>query len=111
MVSNQQALELDTVGECDDFEETLLSIALWDKEKIMSTLYVSSYQDLVMWDVYNFCDEMHIYPEDYVNMLTYYNCIEPEVFEAEDEFARLAAEYNDCDWMDFYNLGVWQGWI
>ena len=34
MVSNQQALELDTVGECDDREETLLSIALWDKDKL-----------------------------------------------------------------------------
>ena len=39
MVRNQQALELDTVGECDGFEETLLSIALWDRDKIVSTLY------------------------------------------------------------------------
>ena len=43
MVSNQQALELDTVGECDDFEETLLSIALWDTDKIISCLYCSDY--------------------------------------------------------------------
>ena len=40
MVRNQQALELDTVGECDDEEETLLSIALWDKDKVTSTMYV-----------------------------------------------------------------------
>ena len=84
MVRNQQALELDTVGECDDFEETLLSIALWDHDKIASTMYVSSYQDLVMWRVYDFCDEMGIQPIDYCNMLTYYNCIEPEIFDEED---------------------------
>ena len=84
MVRNQQALELDTVGECDGDEETLLSIALWDKDRITSTMYVSSYQDLVMWRVYDFCDEMGIHPIDYANMLTYYNCIEPEIFDEED---------------------------
>lgn len=52
MVKNQQALELDTVGECDDFEETLLSIALWDADKITSTMWVNSYQDLVEYDSY-----------------------------------------------------------
>ena len=58
MVSNQQALELDTVGECDDYEETLLSIALWDRDKIVSTMYVSSYIDLVMWGVECFKEDM-----------------------------------------------------
>lgn len=58
MVRNQQALELDTVGECDGDEETLLSIALWDKDKITSTMYVSSYQDLVMWGVECFKEDM-----------------------------------------------------
>ena len=38
MVRNQQALELDTVGECDGDEETLLSIALWNHDKIVSTM-------------------------------------------------------------------------
>lgn len=52
MVKNQQALELDTVGECDDFEETLLSIALWDADKISSTMWVNSYQDLVEYNSY-----------------------------------------------------------
>ena len=46
MVRNTQALDLDCVGECDDFEETLLSIALWDAEKIFSTMIVSDYQTL-----------------------------------------------------------------
>lgn len=91
MVRNQQALELDTVGECDDEEDTLLSIALWDKEKIISTMYVSSYQDLVMWGVYSFCDSMGITPEVYSDMVTYYNCIQPEV---------ICDEYTD--WLNEY---------
>ena len=58
MVRNQQALELDTVGECDGDEETLLSIALWDKDKITSTMYVSDYASLVMWGVECFKEDM-----------------------------------------------------
>ena len=50
MVRNQQALELDTIGECDDEEETLLSIALWDANKIASTMIVSDYQSLIAWN-------------------------------------------------------------
>ena len=47
MVMNQQALELDCVGETDDFEETLLSLALWDPDKIMSTLFINDYHSLI----------------------------------------------------------------
>lgn len=71
MVRNQQALELDTVGECDSDEETLLSIALWDRDKIISALYVSSYEDLVMWGVECFCDDMGITLDDFSAMLTW----------------------------------------
>lgn len=58
MVSNQQTMELDCIGECDDFEETLLSIALWDKDKITSTMYVNDYESLVMWEVECFKEDM-----------------------------------------------------
>ena len=53
MIENQQSLELDTVGECDDEEETLLSIATWDADRIESTMFVDSYQSMVAWDNYN----------------------------------------------------------
>ena len=43
MVMNDQALGLDCCGECDDFEETLLSMALWDTDKIVSCLYCWDY--------------------------------------------------------------------
>ena len=99
MVKNQQSLELDTVGECDDFEEALLSIALWDKDKIISTMYVSSYEDLVMWGVYCFCDDMGITPEDFSAMLTWdsikYSLIAEEE-EAKHE-AYLEEYYSDYD--------------
>ena len=54
MIRNQQALELDCVGECDDDEVTLLSLATQNVEKIASTMWVSSYHDLVLYDRY--CD-------------------------------------------------------
>ena len=105
MVKNQQALELDTVGECDDFEETLLSIALWDKDKIISTMYVSDYTSLIMWDVELFKEDMGLDSEALTALWNWEACkmnfLAPE-YEAEDEFARLAAEYNDADWNDFY---------
>ena len=93
MVMNQQALELDCVGECDDFEETLLSMALWDADKITSTMYVSSYQDLVMWGVYCFCDDMGITPEDFSAMLTW-NSVKDNLL-ADDEEARYEEWLND----------------
>ena len=87
MVRNQQALELDTVGECDGDEETLLSIALWNADKIASTMYVSDYESLVMWGVYSFCDEMGIDMDTLNAMLQWNSCkmnfLAPE-YEAED---------------------------
>ena len=93
MVRNQQALELDTVGECDGDEETLLSIALWDKDNILSTQYVSDYVSLCMWPYVLFSDDMGMYPSDLCNMITYYNCIQPEIFEEQDFEEFLADEY------------------
>ena len=87
MVSNQQALELDTVGECDDFEETLLSIALWDRDKIVSTMYVSAYIDLVMWDVECFKEDMGLDSKGLTALFDWEACkmnfLAPE-YEAED---------------------------
>lgn len=104
MVRNQQALELDTVGECDDAEETLLSIALWDADKIASTMYVSDYESLVMWGVYSFCDEMGIDMDTFNAMLQWNSCkmnfLAPE-YEAEDDFAKFMANDNTADWADF----------
>ena len=43
MVRNDQALGLDCCGECDDYEETLLSIATWGIDKLVSCLYTWDY--------------------------------------------------------------------
>ena len=114
MVRNQQALEMDTVGECDGFEETLLSIALWDRDKIVSTMYVNDYTSLVMWGVECFKEDMGLDSEALTALWNWEACkmnfLAPE-YEAEDAFAHLASEYNDADWYDFYNYGVYMGWI
>ena len=99
MVRNQQALELDTVGECDDEEETLLSIALWDKDKITSTMYVSSYQDLVMWGVECFKEDMGLDTKALAALWNWeackFNFLVPE-YEAEYE-NYLEDYYSDYD--------------
>ena len=48
MVKNDQALGLDCCEECNDFEETLLSIATWDIDWIVSCLYC--------WDYTTYCN-------------------------------------------------------
>lgn len=112
MVSNQQALELDTVGECDDFEETLLSIAIWDKDKVVSTMYVSSYIDLVMWGVECFKEDMGLNEETLTILWNWEACkmnfLAPE-YEMEESFAHMAADYNDADWNDYYDTR--EAWI
>lgn len=112
MVKNQQALELDTVGECDDYEETLLSIALWDKDRITSTMYVSDYESLVMWNVECFKEDMGLDSEALTTLLNWNSCKEnfliPE-YEMEESFARIAAEYNDTDLDDYYDTR--EAWI
>lgn len=102
MIRNQQALELDTVGECDGDEETLLSIALWNADKIVSTMYVSDYESLVMWGVYCFCDDMGITPEDFSAMLTW-NSVKDNFLAVEDEIRDMAEYDAYCDaWENSY---------
>ena len=96
MVSNQQALELDCVGECDGFEETLLSIALWDADKIGSTLFINDYHALVNYKYNLFLEDMGITDSDYQAMLDYYINIQPEAFAAEYE-EYLNEYYSDFD--------------
>ena len=103
MVSNQQAMELDCIGECDDFEETLLSIALWDADKIGSTLFINDYHALVNYKYNLFLEDMGITDSDYRAMLDYYINIQPEAFAAEYETEDIAYEeylneyYSDLD--------------
>lgn len=102
MVRNQQALELDTSGDCDDDEVTLLSIALWEHDKLVSTMYVSDYESLVMWGVYCFCDDMGITPEDFSAMLTW-NSVKDNFLAVEDEMRDMAEYDAYCDaWENSY---------
>ena len=98
MVRNQQALELDCVGECDDFEETLLSIALLDRDKIVSTMYVADYTSLIMWGVECFKEDMGLDSEALTALFNWEACkmnfLAPE-YELEDELEE-DAYYLDC---------------
>ena len=106
MVRNQQSLELDTSGECDDFEETLLSIALWDHDKIVSTLYVSDYESLVMWGVECFCEDMGITTKEFSDLLTWNSVkdllLVEEMEKQEEEEHYYNMIYDDVMWMNHH---------
>lgn len=93
MVRNQQSLELDTVGECDDFEETLLSIALWDVEKITSTMYVSDYFSLANWSSYRSCG-YNISFEDFCAQM-YWSQVKDDILAEEYELEDAVLQYID----------------
>ena len=110
MVRNQQALELDTVGECDDFEETLLSIALWNRDKIVSTMYVADYTSLIMWGVECFKDDMGLDSEALTALFNWEACkmnfLAPE-YEMEGEAVEADYDYwlecsKDAMWMNHH---------
>lgn len=113
MVKNQQSLELDCIGECDDFEETLLSIAIWDTDKIISTQYVNDYQSLVFWKTDLFCEDMGISWVDLDIMLDYAEHsaeLIAEKIEAIQE-QEWKDELEECMSYRDYNLAVYHGWI
>jgi hypothetical protein len=98
-------MELDCVGECDDFEETLLSLSLWDADKIGSTLFINDYHSLVNYKFNLFLEDMGITDEDYKTMLNYYVNIEPEAFAEEEDYSDIDADYyaeimDDIMWMN-----------
>ena len=105
MVRNQQAMELDCAGECDDFEETLLSLALWDTDKILSTQYTNDYHSLLDFKHKLFLEDMGITDSDYRIMLDYYVNIQPEAFAKEENYSDIDADYyaeimDDIMWMN-----------
>lgn len=106
MVRNQQALDLDTVGECDDEEETLLSIALWDADKIASTMFVSDYTSLIMWGVECFKEDMGLDSEALTALFNWEACkmnfLAPE-YELEEETIDVDYDY----WLECSQDAMW----
>lgn len=97
MVRNQQALELDTVGECDDFEDELLTLAIQDADKIVSRLYVSDYFSLAEWC--DFLETMHFDGMTAHALLSTYDLVQAAIAEdVEEEIAAMEeAYYSDYD--------------
>lgn len=87
MVWNKQSLELDTVGECDDFEDTLLSMSLWDKEVVLSTLFVSDCQTLFICE--DFCGDMGITLSYLCVMIEYYGRVLSEAIADEMDYEEM----------------------
>ena len=93
MVRNQQSLELDCIGECGAFEETLLSLALWDADKIGSTLFINDYHSRINYKYNLFLEDMGITDSDYRIILDYYLNIQPEAFAEEEDYSNIDADY------------------
>lgn len=108
MIRNDQALGLDCCGECGDYKETLLSIATWDIDKIVSCLYT--------WDYTTHCDYWHFLRETGMSgmefntlMTTYdqYMQAVAEEYELEDEIENWLEDYDaeimrDVMWMNHH---------
>ena len=92
MIRNQQALELDTVGECDDDEMTLLSLATQSTDKILSTRVVFDYETMVMWNVDTFLEDMG---KDYLDFKV--------MMEYADKSAELLASEHEMEEMAMYD--------
>lgn len=101
MVHNQQALELDCLGECDDFETVLLSMTLWDTDKILSTQFIDDYFSLVEFKYKLFLEDMGITDSDYRAMLDYYVNLSGEAMAIQEEI-ELEEYYHYLDLCDDY---------
>jgi hypothetical protein len=86
MVRNQQALELDCTGECDDYEETLLSIATWNND----------YHSLIGYEHSLFLETMGITEEDYKAMQEYYDTVALQHGIEDAEYERECEEYEQA---------------
>lgn len=96
MVRNQQALELDCIGECDDYEETLLSIATWNADKIGSTIYINDYHSLIGYEHSLFLETMGITEEDYKAMQEYYDTVDFQHAINDAEYEKECEEYEQA---------------
>ena len=100
MVSNQQALMMDTIGECDDFEDELLTLAIQDADKIVSRLYVSDYFSLAEWC--DFLETMHLDGMTAHALLSTYDLVQAAIAEdVEEEEMAMYDAYCDA-WENSY---------
>ena len=100
MVRNDQALGLDCCGECDDYEETLLSMATWDIDKIVSCLYTWDYTTHT--EYWHFLKETGMSGMDFYVWMTAYDNYHQAVAE-EYEMEDMALYDAYCDkWDNMY---------
>lgn len=90
MVMNNQALGLDCCGECDDYEETLLSIATWNIDKIVSCLYT--------WDYTTHCNYWHFLNETGMSGMEFH-----VLMTTYDQYQQALGEEYDMEEMAMYD--------
>ena len=90
MVRNDQALGLDCCGECDDYEETLLSIATWDIDKIVSCLYC--------WDYTTHTNYWHFLKETGMSGMEFH-----VLMTTYDQYQQVLGEEYDMEEMAMYD--------
>lgn len=100
MVRNQQALELDCIGECDDYEETLLSIATWNADTLIG------YEHTL------FLETMGITEEDYKAMQEYYDTVSFQHAIDDAEYEKECEEYEQALYEEYawYTHARQMGW-
>ena len=90
MIRNDQALGLDCCGECDDYENTLLSIATWNIDQIVSCLYCWDYTTHTNY--WHFLNETGMSGMEFHVLMTTY-----------DQYQQALAEGYDLEEMAMYD--------
>lgn len=104
MVMNDQALSLDCCGECDDYEETLLSIATWDIDRIVSCLYTWDYT--THYNYWHFLRETGMSGTEFHVWMTTYDQVKQTL--AEDYEMEDIVNEEDYDyWLECSKDAIW----
>lgn len=101
MVNNQQSVEMDCVGECDDFSTTLERISQFDGENIITCLHVYDYTSLIAWEVMRTSDIFGMSVWDFYNLQNWLDNkdnILAAIDEEEDEFIQIDEELWTADY-------------
>lgn len=101
MVDNQQSVEMDCVGECDDFSTTLERISQFDGENIITRLHVYDYTSLIAWEVMRTSDILGMSVWDFYNLQNWLDNkdnILAAIDEEEDEFIQIDEELWTADY-------------
>ena len=100
IVRYQQNAELKLFGDCDDFEESLLSMATWNHETLMNI-----HVDVVMTEVYNMCEFLGCDGPTFIDTVAFYNSVWDEQMVEEEDMAYEAIMEAERYWWLHHQIG------